>query len=47
MVPRSFDGAKVRRSNLLGISENLYRPEADSTCPALEASSRHAILFCL
>jgi Protein of unknown function (DUF3732) len=41
------DGLRLRLSNLLGISENLYRPEAGSTRPALEASSRHAILFCL
>jgi hypothetical protein len=41
------DGLKLRLSNLLGISENLYRPEAGSTRPPLEASSRHAILFCL
>lgn len=41
------DGLKLQLSNLLGISENLYRPEAGSTRPPLEASSRHAILFCL
>ena len=41
------DGLKLQLSNLLGISENLYRPEPGSTRMALEASSRHAILFCL
>lgn len=40
-------GLKLYLSNLLGISENLYRPEPRSTRPPLEASSRHAILFCL
>lgn len=40
-------GLKIQLSSLLGISENLYRPEAGSTRPPLEASSRHAILFCL
>lgn len=41
------DGLKLQLSNLLGISENLYRPEPGSTRAPLEASSRHAILFCL
>lgn len=41
------DGLKLHLSSLLGISENLYRPEPTSTRPPLEASSRHAILFCL
>lgn len=41
------EGLKLRLSNLLGISENLYRPEPGSTRLPLEASSRHAILFCL
>jgi len=41
------DGLRVHLSGLLGISENLYRPEAGSTRLPLEASSGHAILFCL
>lgn len=41
------DGLKLQLSTLLGISENLYRPEPGATRMALEASSRHAILFCL
>lgn len=41
------DGLKLQLSNLLGISENLYQPGSKSTRPPLEASSRHAILFCL
>ena len=41
------DGLKLRLSNLLGISENLYQPEAGATRLPLEVSSRHAILFCL
>jgi len=41
------DGLKLRLSNLLGISENLYQPESGATRLPLEVSSRHAILFCL
>ncbi len=41
------DGLKLRLSNLLGISENLYQPEAGASRLPLEVSSRHAILFCL
>ena len=41
------DGLKLRLSNLLDISENLYQPEAGATRLPLEVSSRHAILFCL
>jgi hypothetical protein len=41
------DGLKTQLSATLGISENLHVPEEGSTRQPLEASSRHAILFCL
>lgn len=41
------DGLKTQLSAILGIAENVHVPEAGSTRLPLEASSRHAILFCL
>lgn len=41
------DGLKTQLSLLLGISENIHIPQEGSTRQPLEASSRHAILFCL
>ena len=41
------DSLKTQLSATLGISENIHVPEERSTRQALEASSRHAILFCL
>ncbi len=41
------DGLKVQLSATLGISENIHVPEQGATRQPLEASSRHAILFCL
>lgn len=41
------DGLKTQLSLLLGISENIHVPQEGSTRQPLEASSRHAILFCL
>jgi hypothetical protein len=41
------DGLKTQLSATLGISENINVPEEGSTRQPLEASSRHAILFCL
>ena len=41
------DGLKAQLSSLLGISENLHVPPNGSTRQPLEASSRHAIPFCL
>ncbi|MCY3820155.1 MAG: DUF3732 domain-containing protein [Gammaproteobacteria bacterium] len=41
------DRLKTQLSATLGISENIHMPEAGSTRPPLEASSRHAIFFCL
>jgi hypothetical protein len=41
------DGLKVKLSAVLGIAENLHIPDEGSTRSPLEASSRHAILFCL
>ena len=41
------DGLKAQLSATLGISENIHVPEEGSTRQPLEASSRHAILFCL
>jgi Protein of unknown function (DUF3732) len=41
------DGLKTQLSIVLGISENLHVPEEGATRLPLEASSRHAILFCL
>ena len=41
------DGLKAQLSATLGISENIHVPEEGSTRRPLEASSRHAILFCL
>lgn len=41
------DGLRSHLSKLLGISENLYQPEASATRLPLEASAGHAILFAL
>lgn len=41
------DGLKTQLSATLGISENIHVPEEGATRQPLEASSRHAILFCL
>jgi hypothetical protein len=41
------DGLRTQLSAILGISENLHVPEQGSTRAPLEASSRHAIMFCL
>ena len=41
------DSLKTQLSATLGISENIHIPEERSTRQPLEASSRHAILFCL
>lgn len=41
------EGLKAQLSAILGISENVHIPEERSSRPPLEASSRHAILFCL
>ena len=41
------DGLTKQLSTILGISENVHVPEEGSTRRPLEASSRHAILFCL
>lgn len=41
------DGLKTQLSATVGISENIHVPEAGSSRQPLEASSRHAILFCL
>lgn len=41
------EGLKAQLSTILGISENLHIPEEWSSRLPLEASSRHAILFCL
>jgi hypothetical protein len=41
------EGLKAQLSALLGISENIHMPEEGSTRLPLEASARHAILFCL
>ena len=41
------DGLKTQLSMTLGISENIHVPEAGATRQPLEASSRHAIVFCL
>jgi hypothetical protein len=43
----TIDGLKTQLSAVLGISENLNVPEQGATRLPLEASSRHAILFCL
>jgi hypothetical protein len=43
----TVDGLKTQLSAILGISENLHVPEQGSTRLPLEASSRHAIMFCL
>ena len=40
-------GLKAQLSATLGISENIHVPEAGATRKPLEASSRHAIFFCL
>jgi hypothetical protein len=41
------DGLRSQLSSILGISENIHVPPDTSTRAPLEASSRHAILFCL
>lgn len=41
------DGLKTQLSATLGISENIHVPEEGASRQPLEASSRHAILFCL
>jgi hypothetical protein len=41
------DGLKAQLSAILEISENVHIPDEGSTRQPLEASSRHAILFCL
>ena len=41
------DSLKTQLSVTLGISENLHVPQEGATRKPLEASSRHAILFCL
>src|SRR5262249_16517322 len=41
------DGLRLRLSAVLGISENLHLPPEGATRSPLEASSGHAILFCL
>ena len=41
------DGLSTQLSATLGISENIHVPEDGSTRRPLEATSRHAILFCL
>ena len=43
----TVDGLTTQLSATLGISENIHVPEEGSTRRPLEASSRHAILFCL
>ena len=40
-------GLKTQLSATLGLSQNVHIPEDGSTRQPLEASSRHAILFCL
>lgn len=40
-------GLRTQLSATLGISENIHVPEEGATRPPLEATSRHAILFCL
>lgn len=41
------DGLKSQLSAILGISENIHIPDEGATRQPLEASSRHAIFFCL
>ena len=41
------NGLKEQLSLILGISENIHVPEQGATREPLEASARHAILFCL
>jgi hypothetical protein len=41
------DGLKSQLSAILGISENIHIPDEGATRQPLEASSRHAIIFCL
>ncbi len=41
------DGLKSQLSAVLGISENIHVPDEGATRQPLEASSRHAIVFCL
>jgi uncharacterized protein with HEPN domain len=41
------EGLKSQLSSILGIAENIHIPAEGSTRQPLEASARHAILFCL
>lgn len=41
------DGIRSQLSTILGISENIHVPPDTSTRAPLEASSRHAVLFCI
>lgn len=41
------EGLRAQLSSILGIAENVNIPESTSTRDPLQASSRHAILFCL
>ena len=41
------EGLKSQLSAILGISENIHIPDEGATRQPLEASSRHAIIFCL
>jgi hypothetical protein len=41
------DGLKSQLSAILGISENIHIPDEGAMRQPLEASSRHAIIFCL
>lgn len=41
------DGLKSQLSAILGISENIHVPDEGATRQPLEASSRHAVIFCL
>lgn len=41
------DGLKTQLSAILNISENIHIPDIGSTRHPLEASSRHALLFCM
>ena len=41
------DGLRAQLSAVLGIAENIHVPPNTASRPPLEASSRHAIIFCL
>ncbi len=43
----TIDGLRAQLSATVGISENVHVPEGGATRPPLEASWRHAVLFCL